>query len=458
MTYLIAGLLWLLAGGLGLMMLVQAARGTVDLLSVRNFFFVGFILFQVISPATTLWSEWYDNLKVSDQPRAAAIYFLLTVLFVGLFLLVYSRRKLVHAVAARFGSDAEAPGPTSLLILATAFLGLGLVTKFGLVYVPYVGPAADALGSGIIILTVGMAAWVAAPRLLNPAIVLPAAGIVLASTVAVLARGAFSRRDVVALVVALAWGAYHGHWKHLGFKAVLARATVLVFLGLLFFGAFTATRSAEKLINSPGELLERLTSGNPFAGLYEFGTGQFTGANSMWIIQTRPDAIPYDTLHTARYVISHPIPRQLWPEKPVGLGLTLPDQAHVRRVAKDLNLGPGIIGHIYNDNPWLAFLPYTIVLALVIRFFDELVRVRPWSPFIVLPIAVGLGEMVALPRGEAGLFFVRAVVYVAGAWVAMNVTAAGLRLIGLLPRREPATEWAVEGEGYEGEAQAEPGS
>jgi hypothetical protein len=440
MTALLAVLLLLLAGVLLIMMVVQAARGISDLFTVRNFFLLGFILFQLTSPAMSLWTDRYDTLKVYDQPRAAVIYCLLTVLFLALFLFITARRQLVHAIALRFGANTGSPGPGSMLTLAAVFLGLGILAKAILVQIPYLGIIADAMGSGILIVTVAMAAWAAAPRMLNPAVTLPAALLITASVLTTLSLSAFSRRDVVALVVAMAWGAYHGYWKYMGLKATLARGAVVFFLGLLLFGAFTVTRSYEKLTSTPGALLGRLTSANPFQGLYELGTGQFAGANSMWIIQTRPDVIPYDTLHTARYVLAHPIPRAVWPDKPGALGQTLTKQGRVRNVSKGTSLGPGLIGHIYNDNPWLAFLPYTIVLALFISFLDELIRVRPWNPFVVLPIVVALGEIVAFPRGELGLFFVRAVAYLAGSWILLNATAATLRMVGWLPRVDPEPE------------------
>lgn len=437
MVYMLAVLLVAVAACLLLMMTVQAVRGTADLLSVRNFFLLGFILFQLTSPALSMWKGDYDALEVHDQPRTGAIYVSLAVAFLVLFLWGYGRRHWLRPIARRFGSDTAATGPANMLVLAAAYLVLGILCKLLLVPIPYLGTIADALGSGILVVTVAMAAWTAAPRLLNPAVVLPAGLIMMVAGIATLSGSAFSRRDLVALVIAAGWGAYHGHWKYKGGRALVLQGIPVLIAGLLLFGAFTASRSYDAPINSPGALVSRLVSASPLDGLYELGTGQYAGANSMWIIQTRPESIPYDTLHTAVYVLGHPVPRAIWPGKPGALGEVLIEQGHVRRVSRGTTVGPGLIGHIYNDNPWIAFIPYTLVLALFIGFLDELVAVRPWSPYVVLPVTVALGEIVALPRGEAGLFFVRAVVYLAGSFVLLNLTAGTLRALGFIPRAAP---------------------
>ncbi len=414
-------------------MAAQALRGTVDLLSMRNFFLLGFILFQLSSPAMSLITDQWSVLPVTDTPRVAIIYTVLALVFLVCFFVFYSWGGPARVISAYVTTNAGSPGTTSMMTLAYAFLGLGLFLRFVVMYVPYLGVAAVALGSGLIVVAVALIGWAWAPRLWNPAVMVPSVILLMVAIFSVLAES-FGRRDLVAVVGALAWGAYHGHWKFLGTKALFGRLAVLGFAGIILFGAVTATRNAEKLITSPGDVLRQLGSASPFEGLFDFGTGQFTGANSMWIIQTRPDIVEYDTLHTMRYVLSHPIPRRFWPDKPGALGQDLPDQARVRLVSKDLNLGPGIIGHIYNDNPWLAFVPYTIAIALILRIFDELIRQRPYNPFVVLPIAVGIGEIIALPRGEAGLFFVRALVYTAAAWVAMSVVARLLMTVGWVRR------------------------
>ena len=444
-----AMLLILAAVWVGLVVLVQAARGTVELLSTRNFFLLGFVVFQLSSGVMTLLSGAYDVLPVSDQPRAGAIYTLLTLLFLVVFFWAYKRKRLAHWIAEKFTADTGSPGPMSMLGLGYAFLVIAIVLKVVIVYVPYLGIIADAVGSSYLVLAVGMAAWATAPRIFNVPVLMLALLLVMLCFVASISRGAFGRRDIVAMVISMAWGAYYSHWRYIGLSRLMVPAALVLVPGLMLFGAFTATRTGGGDTPSLSQVVSRMLSANPLHGLYELGTGQFAAANSMWLIQTRPETYPFDPLHTARYVMFHPVPRAVWPDKPTALGIEMPDQGRVKLVDPNLNLGPGLVGHIYNDNPWLAFLPYTIVLALFLGLLDELVRVRAWNPFVVLPVAGGLGQIIALPRGELGLFFVLAVVYIAGGWVAMTLVGMVLRSLGLVAptpalEEEPDPEWEGE--------------
>lgn len=442
--------LWLVG-----LILYQAWRGTVDLLSVRNFVLLGFIIFQLVSGAASLWSDQYGDVNVTDQPRVGVIFTLACLGFLGSVLWVYRWDRAAGAFASRLAANTASPGPSSLLVLALGFLGSGLVLRFGLVYIPLLGPAMNAIGTGLILVSVSMAAWAYAPRLWNPAVAIFAGAIALVALFSVLA-GAFGRRDLVAFVGAAIWGAYHGHWKHLGFRAVGLRLAAFGFAGLILFGAMTATRQYDRLVYSPGEIFGRLTSRSPWQGLVDLTTGQWAAANSMYLIETRPERVPYDTLHSARYALLHPIPRAIFPAKPGSLGLAMPHEVHMTNVSKDLTFGPGIIGHIWNDNPWLAFPLYVLVIGLTLRVLDELIRRAPYNPFVVLPIAVGVGEFVALARGELGLFYVRAVAYILGAWVAMSVIGKVFRMLGWVAPVEPAPvepdgwtddpDWDEEGE------------
>jgi hypothetical protein len=445
-------ILILASAGLVLLMIVQARRGTVELLSVRNFALLGFILFQLVSGAYSLWTEKY-GVVVAPEPWIVMTYTALAVSFAGLVLWIYTWNWPAGALARVLGADLSSPPPASMLVLAYGFMGLGLVVRFGLVYIPFVGGAMTTVGTGLILVSVSMVAWAWTPRLLNPAVgfaALPIVGVALFSVLA----GAFGRRDLVGFVGACAWGAYHAHWKHVGLRQAAPGLAVIGVIGLLLFGAMSATRDPEKLLYDPGQIAGRLTSRSPWGGLIDLATGQMAAANSMYLMESRPRDIPYDTLHTARYALFHPIPRYFWPEKPRGLGEVMPSQINIPNVGDELNIGPGIIGHIWNDNPWLAFPLYALIIAMTLRFLDELIRRCPSNPFVLLPMAVGVGEVVGLARGEAGLFYVRAMASTLGAWIAMAVVARLFRSLGWIRPTEYVYEAAPD-QGAEGD---EPGA
>src|SRR5690606_9104131 len=54
--------------------------------------------------------------------------------------------------------------------------------------------------------------------------------------------------------------------------------------------------------------------------------------------------------HTVKYILVHPMPRAWWPDKPLGLGYTLPfDTGWIRARGGYVNVGPGIVGHAYHE-------------------------------------------------------------------------------------------------------------
>lgn len=141
------------------------------------------------------------------------------------------------------------------------------------------------------------------------------------------------------------------------------------------------------------------------------------------MIETRPDPFPYDTLHSLRYFLTHPIPRVFWGDKLTGLGLAMVEQGSVRQKGKGFNFGPGFPGHIFNDNPWVSLVVYSVGLAMTLRFMDRVIIRFPVNPFVIVPMGVAVGEILVLARGELGLFFVRTVASTGGAWIAMWLCA-----------------------------------
>jgi hypothetical protein len=183
------------------------------------------------------------------------------------------------------------------------------------------------------------------------------------------------------------------------------------------------------------ESITRVTSGNIGEGILAMASGQAAAACSMWLIESRPGSFPYDTLHTFRYFIGHPIPRIIWENKPMALGWVMPEQGNVRGRSKGFNFGPGLMGHVWNDNPWISLIPYAFGLAFLMRFMDQVVRLNPSNPFLVIPLGCALGDILGLARGETGLFLSRSVLMMTFSWAGMGFCAAILGAMGL---RTPA--------------------
>lgn len=432
------------------LMYVQARAGKVELLSTRNFFLLGFIVFQLTGAAANLLSGEFGFFPIENHVVTPLIYCFMSTLFLTLFLFFYRKGWVTAMLAYRLRLQPVTAGAASLLTLAVFFVGVGIFSRFVLTYIPVLGAGFDMIGNGLLAVAAGLTAWATVSRLNNPFVVISAVIIVAVAGIVTIS-GDFGRRDLLGLIGGLGWGAFHGYWKHLGFKGAMTRLMVVGAAGFIFLAAFTAAREGSFREKSATEILSTLKHADVGSGAWDLITGQNAGANSMWIIENFPANNKFVTFHTAWSVLTFPIPRQFWPGKPVALALSMPDDAGITQKPENWNIGPGIIGHIAHDNAWLAMIPYALVLGLYFRFFDEFVVQNPMNPLAILPMGVALGQIIGMSRGELTLFFVLSAVYTFGTFFAMMFFYQILKMFGFTMRPdtyEPAydEEYAYEAE------------
>ncbi len=430
MASLIAVILVFMAMALVAVMLFQGLSGKVELLSVRNFFLLGFIVFQLISGALGITGPQTRDFGLVGMPGTAILYFFMVTIFLGLFFLAYSRGWFVHWLAYRVPVGNAEPAAASMLTLAFVFLGVGLFFRVVLIQLPVVAPAFFMMGSGLLAVAAGTAAWVWAGRMFNPVIAIMTFGVTALALAGVLHTD-FGRRAILGVVGCFGWGAYHGYWKHLGPRAVLVRLGGAGFAALVLIAAFTAARDSSNRDRSLGQSVSAVRGANVKEGIYLLLSGQDAGRNSMWLIENYPSRYPYDTLHTGRYFLTLGVPREFYENKPEALGRTAVAQANAdRKRASNYSIGPGIIGHIASDNPLLALPIYAIFGGLLIGFLDRLIVLYPTNPFVVLPVGTTLGQFVGLARGETGLFLFQAVLGISAVWVLMYLCAKVMSMLG----------------------------
>jgi len=413
-------------------MIVDARRGRSDLFSVRNFFLLGFIVFQLTSASLTLWTGYYDAVQCADYGKTGLIYTVMVLTFLTLFLTFYRRGRMASNLAARVRGRYGTVGPSSMLLMAALFLTGAMVWRLLLSQIPVFGVLAVIVASGLAASAAGLAAWAWAPRWSNPVVALTALAII-GGSLTIVFFGDFGRRNALDIFLACLWGAHHGHWKHIGLKRARVQIFPLAGAALLFLAAFTAGRGnlADSKL-SVTESFARLGEGNLGQGFLDLATGQAAAACSMWLIETRPEPFPYDSFHTLRYFLFHPVPRIIWENKPIGLGSAMTTQSGVRNRSKEFSFGPGLMGHIVNDNPWLTMVPYAFGFAFLMKFMDHLIKVHPTNPFIIIPLGVALGDMLGIPRGEAGFFLARIFIMSISAWVGIGFFGMIAKMLGVV--------------------------
>lgn len=402
------------------MCFVQSQRDEVPLASTRNFFLGGFVIFVSGSGAFALLADWTEgiDLFVEDESSSGLQYTLMMLLFLGIFFFFYKKSGFMMRVADRVRSNFSDTGPYSMLVLAFVTLLLGIFLRFAFIYVPIVGILALILASGVCAAAAALAVWAWAPRLLNPLVALPAFGIVVTS-IGISLTNQFGRRDLLTVLLACLFAAYHSHWKYLSKRKAIMQVMPLGLGAIIVLSAVSGGRTEEANKQSVFDRLSSFNVTNVMRGSLLLLGGPETANNSMWLIEHRPEPTPFNPLHSLVYAVTQPIPRATWAGKPNPLGFTMVSEAGILNRSAEFNYGPGLIGHIENDLPYVALPLYAAFLALAFLFCDRIIKVNPTNPFMIIPFAAGVGDLFGFARGEFGLFLFRATAMMVFVWFAL---------------------------------------
>ncbi len=406
MQAILATYLFILALATIAYMVVGYLRGRDDLLSLRNFFLLGFVIFQLTSAGVALKTGMTMPYVIQDLTATGALYCLWATVFLILFIGVYELGFPAKPLARWTPAVRAQPTEPLLWIASACFLVMGLALRF--VPVPLVGVLANMVGVALLAIAAGISAWIWARRPLNPAAIIL---LVTISSFAVLFAllGEFGRRSLVAVGGCVLWGAYYSRLRYEAQQTVIIRLAVLAVPLVLFVALFTAARGG--LRNEDADIKQQLSTvatSSASKGVISLLDGQGAGIHSMWLMENFPDSYPYRPFlsSTVGYFLAYPVPREgFWEEKPDSLSMDIPHLARLRQVNRDiLTIGPGIIGHAAADGGFPFVILYAVLFALLIRYFDQLVRNHALQPLVVLPCGAALGQVLGFPRGEAGVF------------------------------------------------------
>jgi uncharacterized membrane protein len=193
---------------------------------------------------------------------------------------------------------------------------------------------------------------------------------------------------------------------------------------MVLVAAFTAARSHDNMKLSQAEMNSRMLNADIKSGILDLLSGQFAGALSLWLIESRPSPFAYDTLHSFRYAATNVIPRIIYEDKPNALGITMVPEAGLDQGrGEGFTVGPGLIGHIANDNPWIALPFYAVLIGVILHVMDKLIKLQPFHPLAVIPVGGAMGDLTAIARGELGLYIFRTVMGVIVVYIMLRVCA-----------------------------------
>jgi len=432
MVYLTVVLLLILSGVIVTIMIRDALREKVEIFSARNTFLFGILLFQSVSASISLLANDYGQVYLQSAGWTSLIFLGILTLFLVLFFWTYNRGPWVARFANRASTEHDATDG-GLLLCAFAAVGAGLLLRFVIGQIPIIGVLTQQFAAGSFAVACGLAGWAWGRRPANFAIVITAILLLIVCIASLLAY-TFGRREVLGVILTFVWALFYARWRFSGASLLIARTLVFGSVGFAFLVFFTAARRGDETQRTATEYFvafTQVTGSELVESAFALTNGQQAGSNSMWLIETHPGDFPYDTLHSLGYYVTHPVPRVIWETKYEALGKTMVSDARIVRVAEEFSVGPGIVGHIANDNPWIALPLYAVLIGLALRYIDERVRRCAYDPFTVVPLGAGLGQILAMPRGELGLFAFQLTSAIVGGWLI-------LRLIG------PLVWWRVD--------------
>ncbi len=427
-------------------MIIRIARGEA-IFSLTHFFLLGFIQFQVLSAVFGLGMQNYTEAGVSTPESSGLVFTFMVIVFLAIFAVFWKTKALTFGFEKRLGRDIEPPTPGAMMAVAWGIILFAGIFRFIIAYIPVISALALIIAAGLCAAAAGLGAWAWAKKWNNP-IMLGTFLALLAVAVFFTMYQNFGRRDTANVMVAAVFGAYQGYLRHVSLRRAIIPLALVGSLGLLTLGAYSSARVEGAAQLSAAQTIRNLVTANPFKGLQGM-IWQDASAYSMYLIEARPEINPYDTLHSLYYGASMPIPRQFWSDKPQALGLTVVPEIGIRFKSGGFNIGPGMIGHIANDNPYIALWLYPIIFATFLRIADDVIKRCPNNPFVVMPLGSCLAEVLAFSRGELGLFVFRAVATIVSAYLVLWILervyagATGKRLTSSQheePQDQPAGE------------------
>jgi hypothetical protein len=198
------------------------------------------------------------------------------------------------------------------------------------------------------------------------------------------------------------------HWGRMKILVTLGLAAVLIFGVSVIYSKFryysAGTHQGRSAKGIVGQLNEIRAKGD-WMSVFMRGPLQYVGQNTggfallthRFVAQGVLTPVPLNTL---RFLVTYPIPREVWHEKPQVLGVKVThDAAHI----PDTNWGVGISGQGIYEGGLPALMLYAVLLTFGIRFMDEPLRLQPGNPFLIYMHASAWPHLVAIPRGDMGV-------------------------------------------------------
>lgn len=397
-----------------------------ELLSWRNIYLVGFILFYTLALLFTAKSvvggrvAMIQSRASVEQDTLVQLMFLM-VMFLGLTLLAAHagfKQRWLSSLLPKFDLNPSGPALSIIAIVGSLVaIVASLVPPEG-----FVGLLVTQFRGGLAAVAVACATYYVLSNRLNPVawgVLVAALG---AGAIAAM-LGGNGRRALIGIFAAAGWMWYFSALRFQRPNLVMGKvviAAIPVFLVLFAYSSVRRYDINEGLMGGYG-LQKRVESLKAIGRQDEVVSRGFeqvlyqdTAFNTGFILQAYPGTYDYRQFDDFVWYFVNPIPRSVWPGKPVAFGEVLMDQMEVQA-----NLGPGIIGHGWAAFGVIGVGVYAVFFGTLIGVFDRAIADRAFSPFFLAWVSADLGNLLGMTRGDVALF-------------ALQITAAMVAAGGLI--------------------------
>lgn len=372
-----------------------------ELLSIRTFFLLGFIYFY--STAGILYASGFGEAAPShgQTTLAAGMILFLAAYFVGEWFGRAGRGLAKYVPSTPINPSSPALLVTISVLIVIAFGSLIFArdqfTIFKLLIFEFRVPFAAT--------AVGLATYFLLAKRFNPFAWSVFFMVLAVAAVTTLAATA-GRRGVLSVLLAIFWMWYYFRLRFNTRAVIAAKVAIPAAVGMFLLLGYSSVRhqidTGEATAGTRAQqMLQVITNPRINVDAMVANLNQDTPYNTVFIMEHYPDYFTKDFLEGALYVIVHPIPRALWPDKPQGLGVDIQKQMRAQA-----NLAPGIIGHGWAEAQWIGIIYYGLFFGFLVRVLDEAVRRNLSNPFVIAVLGCYLGNVFALTRGDTPLFFV----------------------------------------------------
>ena len=378
-----------------------------DLITARHLFLLGCSNFFGIAGLTTGTTGLYrGNHPMSD----VLLLFAGTALFFVAFWYAYNHWSIPQKIAIKRWRTSPTVNTASILVVGSIAMFFGFLASVLPVEIPVIGQITNVLGKLLPAASVALFffCWLRNPVNL---IYLAATGAAFLLAIFVALFGA-GRHPLFAALIAIPIAWYWAKWRYQRPAATIGRILALGVGAAIVILAYSGFRHDFMGDADSGIAMDRIrqlmkfqleTSGDAESFLQE----DAITVSLLCIEEFHRNGDP-DYFHTLRFVLSNPIPREIWPEKPQALGESLPESLGEFSDGY-VNWGTGIIGNAFHDGGlWMAGI-YGLLVGGVFRIFDDILRRQPLNPWPIAILAAMSPKIVAYSRGDIAIYTVELV-------------------------------------------------